>query len=233
MLLIQIYNDISEKQLTFDKILDIFFIYDSYCLKYNFKLIFIDDLLNKFISNITENLDNLIEYQSNDLLINIHKSFSYLGNLDKNYIIKLNLKQNIIIHDLLLNYITENEIRYNIKSYYNILIKHNFIYFNYEYICIDLNFGDILLDTKNYISINKFKDQYDELIEKYHINTKLIKTILITYNHNYINYDIFKNYIVLNSYNYNSIELFYIMFNSKYFIKSNNHLTDYINLFNL
>ena len=224
MLLLKIYND---SLLSFAKILDIFFIYNTYCKKYNIKFIFIDDYIIKFLNHkiIDSNFNNFITYDIKKLLQNKHTNFINLNNLNDNILININIQNNSFIYELLLNYITDAEINNNIMSYKNIIYNNLFIYFNYNYICIDLHLGDIINDTKNYVSIDTFKKAYDN------INKLNYKTIIIKYN-NEINFDkYFNNCIIINYNDYNGIELFYIMLNSNNLISSNNLLSKYVLLY--
>ena len=224
MLLLKIYND---SLLSFAKILDIFFIYNIYCKKYNIKFIFIYYYIIKFLNHkiIDSNFNNFITYDIKKLLQNIHTNFINLNNLNDNILININIQNNSFIYELLLNYITDAEINNNIMSYKNIIYNNLFIYFNYNYICIDLHLGDIINDTKNYVSIDTFKKAYDN------INKLNYKTIIIKYN-NEINFDkYFNNCIIINYNDYNGIELFYIMLNSNNLISSNNLLSKYVLLY--
>ena len=242
MLLLIVNNDNNICDL--GKHLYIFFIFDTYCKKYNINIIYNNKYINK-IFNINKNNNLLFQqnniYNINNFLINIHDNLLKLNNNNNNNYIIIDVKYSMIYE--LLNYnLSNDEILDNQKYYYNILLNNKIIYFyelfnkfkiNYnEYICIHLYNGDIINDTINYLSFNYFINKYNEILNILQNNTNnLIPDLIIIDYHNtdlnLINKHI-KKYDIININNISEIDIFYIMINSKYIIYSNHTLCDYL-----
>ena len=202
-----ILNIIDNTNLLENKI-ENYFIILSYCKKYNIN----------FNYNKIDNTNNII---SNIDLTNLHQHLLNL-NINQNL---LNLNINSYIINILSYYISDADI---IKEFYNfnndIQLFNKYNIFAFDYVCIHINYGDIINDTKKYLSINYFIDKYNKLDELY----KLLKLIIISNEDNINNY--FNNYILIS--NNNDNDKLNIMIYAKYLITSNNKLDYYAKLLN-
>lgn len=183
-----------------------YFIILSYCKKFNINF------------NYNKILDNFL--QSNIDLTNLHDQLLNL-NMNDN-IITINIDNYII--NILNYYVSDIDIIreiYNFNNDNNLFNKYNI--YNFDYVCIHVDTGNIMSNTKNYLSINYFIDKYNKLDQSY----KLLKLIIIS-NENINNY--FNNYILIN--NNNDYDKLNIMIHAKYLITSNNKLDYYAKLLN-
>ena len=251
MLLLIINNNIYDLV----KNLYIFFIFDTYCKKYNFNIIYNDYYINNIFDNnqnnksLTQNI-KYIYYNINNLLINIHYNLLKINHDNNNNCIIININCytiGSIIYELLNYYLTNDDILSNQIYYYNILNNKLHICFNQlfnkfninynEYICIHLYNGDIIKDTKNYLSFNYFINKYNQIlniinnkINQDKENSRMDQLIIIDYHNtdlNLINKHM-KKYNIINANNISEINIFYIMYCAKYLICSNHELCDYL-----
>ena len=196
--------NIIDKKYLLEKKIENYFIILSYCKKNNIGF------------NYNNNINNFLE--SNINLTNLH---NHLLNMNDN-IITININSYII--NILNYYISDIDIIreiYNFDNDNNLFNKYNI--YNFDYVCIHIDTGSIMSNTKNYLSINYFIDKYNKLDQFY----KLLKLIIIS-NENITNN--FNNYILIN--NNNDYDKLNIMIHAKYLITSNNKLDYYAKLLN-
>jgi len=202
--------NIIDNTIQLDDKIENYFVLLSYCKKYN--IIFNYNKSIKTKDSILSNID----------LTNLHQNLLSLVTNNNNIILIVTINKYII--NLLQYYILNDDI---IKEFYNfdndIKLFNKYNFFTFDYVCIHIDCGNIMNDTKNYLSINYFIDIYNNLDQSY----KLLKLVIIS-NQNISNY--FNNYLLIT--NDNDNDKLNIMIHSKYLITSNNKLDYYAKLLN-
>ncbi len=142
---------------------------------------------------------------------------------DINLIICIEInKVKYLINNLINYYINKDDLLNTINNFKFKIINYP-IEYNFDYICIHIEYGSIICDPLNYRSFNSYIDQYNKLILliKYKLPVIIITKEIIKNIDKYID-----NFIIINEININELYLFNIMIKSKYLLISNSNQLD-------
>jgi hypothetical protein len=227
MLILIINNNLS---LNLSYHMELYFLYYTYCNKFNINYIYNDKVINN-IFNIDNNLQiNFNNYDSiniNSIICKFHNFLIENNKKDIDLIIYIDInKVNYLINNLIYYYINYNEVTNSINNLKFQIINYP-IEYNFDYICIHIDYGSIINDPLNYKSFNSYIEQYNKLILliKYNLPVIIITNEIINDIEKYIN-----NFIIINEKDINEFDLFNIMIKSKYLLKSNSNQLDFYSL---